>query len=115
MTNVDEIWEDNHTHLRTRLQDHSDAQKWVLGPEEFHGGKVLRHFRDGRGVDVHGWRFADGGKMGVENSVHATCDGVSYVLQLCDDVVAKSMAVNGNRLLELRIDHAVTWAEACER
>jgi hypothetical protein len=53
----------------------------VLGPEEFHGGKVLRHYKDGRGVDVHGWRFSDGGSMGVENSVHTDCKGVSYILQ----------------------------------
>jgi hypothetical protein len=45
-----------------------------------HGGAILRHFGDGRGVDVHGWSFTDGGNMGVENSVHSDCKGVCYSL-----------------------------------
>jgi len=80
MNNCDHIWEDNHSDLRTRPQDYSDAQKWVLGPEEFHGGKVLRHFKDGRAVDVHGWNLKDGNNMGCENSIHSDCKGISYIL-----------------------------------
>merc|ERR1711959_551331 len=78
-------WECNGSALRTTPGNNQDSQRWVLGPEEFHGGKVLRHYMDGRGVDVHGWDFKDGGNMGVENSVHDECDGVAYVLRLCDE------------------------------
>merc|ERR1711862_632434 len=72
-------WEDNHTDLVTRPEDQSDAQRWVLGPEEFHGGMVFRHFRDGRGVDIHGWQMNDNNNVGCENSVHGPCNGISYV------------------------------------
>ena len=41
-------------------------------------GRVLRHRLDGRAVDIHGWRFFDGAKMGVENSAHSDLKGVSY-------------------------------------
>jgi len=81
-----EIWNANHTDLITAGRRLDGRQKWVLGPEEFHGGKVLRHWMDGRGVDVHGWQIEkDGGNMGVENSVHGDCKGISYVLSLCDE------------------------------
>ena len=50
-----------------------------LGEQCFHGGRVLRHFKDGRAVDVHGWEFNHGGNMGCENSAHATADGISYI------------------------------------
>jgi len=73
-------WHRNHSHLQTAPCNNQDSQRWVLGPEEFHGGKVLRHYLDGRAVDVHGWNFKHGGNMGLENSVHGDCDGVSYVL-----------------------------------
>lgn len=82
--NADHPWSHNHSDLFTAPRSQLDSQRWVFGPEEFHGGKVLRHYMDGRGVDVHGWRFTDGGNMGVENSVHADCKGISYVLRLCD-------------------------------
>merc|ERR1711988_1355296 len=84
---LSEIWDSNHSDLRTAPRTETGSQKWVLGPEEFHGGKVLRHWMDGRGVDVHGWAVEkDGGNMGVENSVHGECKGISYVLRLSDDV-----------------------------
>jgi hypothetical protein len=81
--NINHVWEANHTNLVTRPQDFSDQQRWVLGPEEFHGGQVLRHYMDGRGVDVHGWQVSnDGNNIGCENSVHADCRGCSYVFTL---------------------------------
>merc|ERR1711907_526300 len=84
VSHLDHIWNDNHSDLCTAPRHQGPSQKWAFGPETFHGGKVLRHFMDGRGVDIHGWEFTDGGNVGVENSVHSTCDGVSYVLQMCD-------------------------------
>merc|ERR1719409_1578870 len=63
-------WSGNHSELRTAPRNLGGTQKWVFGPESFHGGQVLRHYLDGRGVDVHGWQFRDGGNMGVENSIH---------------------------------------------
>jgi len=89
VNNADHPWCNNHSQLFTAPRSQSDSQRWVFGPEEFHGGKVLRHYMDGRGVDVHGWRFTDGGNMGVENSVHADCKGLSYVLRLCDGAFKK--------------------------
>lgn len=77
--NVNAPWAGNHTNLVLRPEDGSDRQRWVLGPDEFHGGKVLRHFKDCRGVDVHGWRMQDGNNMGCENSTHSDCRGVSFV------------------------------------
>ena len=41
---------------------------------------MLRHYGDGRGVDVHGWSFRDGGNMGTEHSAHASCHGLRYVI-----------------------------------
>jgi len=82
LESVDNPWEGNHTDLVTRPQDFSDAQRWVYGAPEFHGGKVLRHFKDGRGVDVHGWNMSDGNNVGCENSVHSDCRGVSYVFRI---------------------------------
>lgn len=79
---LEEPWEDNHSPLVLRDPDGSDAQRWVHGQpgeEEFHGGKVLRHYRDGRGVEIHGWDLKSGANMGLENAVNATCDGCSYV------------------------------------
>merc|ERR1711918_28655 len=81
------VWEGNHTDLRTAPRTMTGSQKWVLGPEEFHGGKVLRHWMDGRGLDVHGWQVEkDGGNVGVENSVHGDCKGISYA---CDCAAAR--------------------------
>jgi hypothetical protein len=82
--NPGEPWDGNHTALVTRPRDFSGAQRWRVGPEEFHSGKVFRHFKDGRGVDVHGWRMRDGNNMGCENSVHGDCRGVSYVFTVLD-------------------------------
>jgi len=79
-------WDGNHSDLRTAPRSLVGTQKWVFGPESFHGGLVLRHYLDGRGVDVHGWQFKDGGNMGVENSVHGDCKGISYTLRLCEEV-----------------------------
>jgi hypothetical protein len=83
---VNAPWEGNHTHLVTRPEDFSDAQRWVVGPEEFHGGKVMRHFKDGRGVDIHGWNLAANNNVGCENSVHTDCRGVSYVFTVVHPV-----------------------------
>ena len=63
----------------TRPEDLSDAQRWVVGPEAFHGGKVLRHFKDGRAVDIHGWNLKPDNNVGCENSAHSDCRGCSYV------------------------------------
>ena len=81
--------------------DDGERVSWVLGHanDSCHfGGEILRHFRDGRCVDVHGWKFVEGGnvcirglmrrfthvfthtQMGVENSAHSVCKGISYVL-----------------------------------
>eukprot|EP00927_Polykrikos_kofoidii_P066800 TRINITY_DN62361_c0_g1_i1.p1 TRINITY_DN62361_c0_g1~~TRINITY_DN62361_c0_g1_i1.p1 ORF type:complete len:861 (-),score=115.43 TRINITY_DN62361_c0_g1_i1:180-2690(-) len=76
-------WEGNHSDLVLREQDFSDRQRWVFGPEEFHGGKVLRHYKDGRSVDVHGWQVDnDGNNVGCENSVHSDCKGASYIFEV---------------------------------
>merc|ERR1712167_74845 len=84
VNNMNHPWSCNGTELRTAPCNHQDSQRWVFGPEEFHGGKVLRHYLDGRGVDVHGWNIKnDGNNMGVENSVHGDCKGISYKLRLC--------------------------------
>lgn len=100
--NVGEPWMDNHTDLVTRPEDFSDRQRWVVGPEEFHGGKVLRHFKDGRGVDIHGWNLSPDNNVGCENSVHADCRGISYVFT----VVPKTPAPR-SRLM--------AWPWACRR
>jgi len=88
-------WEGNHSHLVTRKQNSSDSQRWVVGPEEFHGGKVLRHFKDGRGVDVHGWQFHDGGNVGCENSLHADCKGICWVFTVVDGAATVDTAASG--------------------
>jgi len=77
-------WEGNHTDLRTAPRNLNGQQKWVYGPEEFYGGKILRHYLDGRGVDVHGWNVENhGNDIGVENSVHGDCKGLCYIFRLC--------------------------------
>lgn len=84
--NLDRPWEGNHSPLGLRDADGSAEQRWVYsqaGEEEFHGGRVLRHYRDGRGVEVHGWQFVGGTNMGCENAVHSSCDGCSYVFVPC--------------------------------
>lgn len=82
---VERVWEGNHSHLVLREQDFSDEQRWTFTDEK-HGGKVLRHFKDGRGVDVHGWQISrDGNNMGVENSCHSDCRGTSYVFTVITD------------------------------
>ena len=51
------------------------------------GGKIMRHYTDGRVVDVRHWKFADGANIGCENStifVLTTdgldnCRGISYI------------------------------------
>jgi len=97
------VWEGNGTALVTKPQDLSEQQKWVLGfggpPEKRWGhknqgpvgawpddddltesaGKCLRHFKDGRVVDVHGWHFSHGGGMGCENSCHGDNKGTSWM------------------------------------
>ena len=75
-------WEGNHSDLVTRPEEASDSQRWVFGPESFYGGKVLRQYKSGRGVDIHGWSMHDGNNVGVENSVHGKCKGVSYVFTI---------------------------------
>jgi hypothetical protein len=93
--NLEHPWEGNHSHLVTRKRNSSDSQRWVVGPEEFHGGKVLRHFKDGRGVDVHGWQFQDGQNVGCENSLHADCKGISWVFTVVDGAAAVDTAASG--------------------
>eukprot|EP00929_Paragymnodinium_shiwhaense_P034220 TRINITY_DN18653_c0_g1_i1.p1 TRINITY_DN18653_c0_g1~~TRINITY_DN18653_c0_g1_i1.p1 ORF type:complete len:847 (+),score=134.76 TRINITY_DN18653_c0_g1_i1:79-2619(+) len=84
LNDLSEIWDGNHSDIVLREQDFSDKQRWVHGPEEFNGGKVLRHYGDGRGVDVHGWQVnTDGGNVGCESSVHADCIGITYVFEAC--------------------------------
>jgi hypothetical protein len=83
---LDEPWENNHSDLVLREQSFLDEQRWIYGPEEFHGGKVLRHYKDGRAVDVHGWEVAnDGNNVGCENSVHADCKGCSYIFDVISE------------------------------
>jgi len=80
--NIDHIWEGNHSDLE--LQEEKDegdwSQRWVLGhandPKDT--PDILRHYGDGRAVDVHGWHFSDGGNMGTEHSAHSECRGVQY-------------------------------------
>jgi len=79
-------WEGNHTHLVTRPRDGSAAQRWVLeappaGCSAPQGGKILRHFADGRAVDVHGWDFKPEQNMGCENSTHGNCRGVTFIFE----------------------------------
>ena len=97
------VWDDNGTDLVTKPADLSEQQKWLFGfggPTQeqwahkhkvaveawgdddltLSAGKCLRHFKDGRVVDVHDWRFKDGGKMGCENSCHAENKGTSWIL-----------------------------------
>lgn len=88
ISNLTDIWEDTETCLRTRPQDHSHAQKWVFVPEEFHGGKVLRHFKDGRAVSVCDWELEPNQRVEVENTpffdlgihIGEPCRGISYIL-----------------------------------
>ena len=42
---------------------------------------MLRHYKDGRGVDIHGWQVDDGENVGCENSVCHECKGISYILE----------------------------------
>lgn len=102
ITDARHPWEDNHTALTTAPRNLNGQQKWVYGPEEFHGGKVLRHWLDGRGVDVHGWKVdGDGGNMGVENSVHSDCKGICYVFLPCnqyDDAAEEKAKAEKNAL-----------------
>ena len=82
---VSAVWEGGHTDLRTRPRDDASAnQRWVFDEDhKYHGGFLLRHFRDGRGVDVHGWKTDnDGNNVGVENSVHGDCKGIVWVLSV---------------------------------
>ncbi len=53
---------------------------------------MLRHYRDGRGVDVHSWSFKNGGNMGVENSVRENCKGVSYILITSEQIEEQHVA-----------------------
>merc|ERR1711933_133842 len=40
----DAVWEGNMTGLCTKPKTGCDLQRWVFGPEEYYGGKLLRHF-----------------------------------------------------------------------
>jgi len=42
---------------------------------------VLRHYKDGRGVAIHGGEVDDGENVGCENAVHHECKGISYILE----------------------------------
>jgi hypothetical protein len=87
---ANEPWAGNHTDLVTRPEDFTDAQRWVVGPEEFHGGKVFRHFKDGRGVDIHGWNLAPNNNVGCENAVHSDCRGNSYVFTVVQPMSSRT-------------------------
>ena len=90
VTHLDAPWSGNHTHLVTRPQElkegsglPADTQRWTYGPEEFYGGKVLRHFKDGRAVDVHDWQVTNNGNnVGCENSAHGENKGTSFVFSV---------------------------------
>eukprot|EP00756_Hemistasia_phaeocysticola_P012784 Hpha_TRINITY_DN15227_c1_g9::TRINITY_DN15227_c1_g9_i2::g.65268::m.65268 len=81
VTENSHIWEDNGTDLELKENSGEDVweQRWVLDhsmdPAEH---QILRHYGDGRCVDVHGWQFKDGGNMGTEHSAHAECTGIQY-------------------------------------
>ena len=97
------VWEKNHTDLVTKPADSSEQQQWLFnfgGPQEkrwvhkhnsaveawgdddvtLSAGKCLRHFKDGRVVDVHGWQFKQEGNMGCGNSCHNENKGTSWIL-----------------------------------
>jgi len=82
INDTDHIWEGNHTDLELKEKSAGDVweQRWVLGhamdPADM--PSILRHYGDGRCVDVHGWHFSDGGNMGTEHSAHAECSGTRY-------------------------------------
>ena len=101
--NASHVWDHNQTDLVTKPADSSEQQKWLFGfggPQKerwghkhsvaveawgdgdvtLSAGKCLRHFKDGRVVDVHGWSFKHEGKMGCENSCHGVNKGTSWVL-----------------------------------
>ena len=98
-----DFWNENHTDLVTKPADSSEQQKWLFGfggptqeqwaytnkvPVEawddddltLSAGKCLRHFKDGRVVDVRGWRFSDGAKMRCANLCHGVNKGSSWIL-----------------------------------
>lgn len=91
-------WEKNGTHLVLKEQNYGDEQRWIWDngqpqcQNEFdysgqipHGGHLLRHYKDGRSVDVHMWRITnDGNNMGVEESAQNECTGISYKFEVVD-------------------------------
>lgn len=91
LKNAEEPWEGNHTNLVTRPSDGSDAQRWLLDqvPDSKEGWHVLRHFKDGRVVDVHNWQFGDGGNVGCENAAHSYCLGCSFSFCVVDDTAGR--------------------------
>lgn len=85
VNDIDHIWSGNHTDLVLKdkcAEEGAWEQRWVLGhamdPEQM--PTILRHYGDGRCVDVHGWQFSDGGNMGTEHSAHAECTGTRYTI-----------------------------------
>jgi len=86
--NIDHIWDDNHSDLKLEEKGAEGAweQRWVLGHPMDPADKrsILRHYGDGRCVDVHGWQFSDGGNMGTEHSAHAECKGIRYTVH-CEE------------------------------
>ena len=76
--NIEAPHEGNGTEIVLMPSSSCDDQRWVYGEPSFHGGKVLRHYKDGRGVEVHGWPCRHGQTMGCEHAVHETCKGSTY-------------------------------------
>lgn len=77
--NIEAPHEGNGTEIVLMPSSSCDDQRWVYGEPSFHGGKVLRHYKDGRGVEVHGWPCRHGQTMGCEHAVHGECKGSTYV------------------------------------
>ena len=92
LTNLTDIWEDNHSDLVTRPADGSDRQRWAFGLP-LNGRNVLHHARDGRPVDVHGWNFQDGNNVGCENAAHSEAWGSCYILDPVEGDTATPTAV----------------------
>ena len=42
---------------------------------------MLRHYKDGRDVNIHQRKVDDGENVGCENAVHSACKGGSYILE----------------------------------
>jgi hypothetical protein len=77
--NIEATHEGNGSEIILMPSSSSDDQRWVYSEPSFHRGKVLRHYKDGRGVEVHGWPCRHGQSMGCEHAIHEECKGSTYV------------------------------------